>query len=222
MAAEERDITAQASIDVTGKTITTYILYHAAAKLRDMQQGEVLEVLTDAFEPIEGDVRAWCRMTGHTLAAVRKDTDRERYQIEKGAQKASERKLAMVISHPGLEELLSPLGFALAAALAGSEVSIFFQGPATRVLKKGFQARLQGIGRFFSGFARSGMAKTGHIPPQEKLQQLRELGARFYICGPSMEHFGVKKSELAFDDVVVAEYVTFMEVMNEADVHIYP
>ena len=84
----------------------------------------------------------------------------------------------MIISHPGLEELLSSLGFALAAALGGGEDSLYFQGPAVRVLKRGFNARLQGIGRFFSAFARSGMDKTGHIPPQEKLRQLQDLGAK--------------------------------------------
>ncbi|MFQ5811701.1 MAG: DsrE family protein [Anaerolineae bacterium] len=116
---------------------------------------------------------------------------------------------------------LLPLGFALGAALEGIDVHIYFQGPATRVLTKNFKAQLQGINRPFSGFARKGMAKTGHIPPQDKLRQLRELGAHFYVCGPSMEHFKVKKSEFIFDDVIVAEYLTFMEIMNKADIHIF-
>ena len=61
----------------------------------------------------------------------------------------------------------------------------------------------------------------GHIPPQDKLRQLKELGVHFYICGPSMEHFGVKKNKLIFDDVIVAEYLTFMEIMDKADIHIF-
>ena len=60
-----------------------------------------------------------------------------------------------------------------------------------------------------------------HIPPQDKLRQLRQLGGRFYVCGPSMDHFGVKKSELVFDDAVVAEYFTFVEVMRSADIHVF-
>jgi len=65
------------------------------------------------------------------------------------------------------------------------------------------------------------MAKAGHLPPQEKLEQLKELGTRLYICGGSMDPFGVKKSELIFDDVIVAEYLTFLEVMDDADIHIF-
>jgi len=53
------------------------------------------------------------------------------------------------------------------------------------------------------------------------LEQLKELGTRLYICGGSMDPFGVKKSELIFDDVIVAEYLTFLEVMDDADIHIF-
>jgi hypothetical protein len=58
---------AQASIDMTGKTITTYIVYHAAVKLREMNEGEVLEIVTDGFTAIESDIKAWCRMSGQAL-----------------------------------------------------------------------------------------------------------------------------------------------------------
>jgi predicted peroxiredoxin len=65
------------------------------------------------------------------------------------------------------------------------------------------------------------MAKTGHIPAQDKLRQLRRLGAHLYVCGPSMQHFKVKRDDLIFDDVAVVEYLTFMAVMQQTDVHIY-
>jgi predicted peroxiredoxin len=39
---------------------------------------------------------------------------------------------------------------------------------------------------------------VGHIGPQEKLAELRELGARIYVCGPSMEHFRVREEDLIF------------------------
>jgi predicted peroxiredoxin/TusA-related sulfurtransferase len=209
------------SIDLRGKKITTYILHEAVAALSEMSLGEVLELVTDRFEPIEGDVSAWCRMTGHKLVAVERDGEAQRFAIEKSEVQPSGRQLTLVISNPGLEELLSPLGFALAAALAGTQVYIYFQGPAVRILTAGFKGSLQGLGRPFSGFARKGMAEIGHSPPQEKLRQLQTLGARFYACGPSMEHFGVKKDSFAFEDVVVSEYVAFMELMQKADIHIF-
>ncbi len=214
-------IQAEESIDMRGKQITTYILYHAVQTLQQMHEGEILEIVTDNFEAIESDIRAWSRMTGHTVLEVEKETAYERYYIQKAQSIPQSKQVAMVISNAGLEELLSPLGFALGAALEGMEVHLYFQGPGVRVLKQGFQAKLSGWGRPFSGFARRGMAQMGHIPPQEKVRQLRELGAHFYICGPSMQVFKVKKEELIFDDLTVAEYLTFMEIMKNADIHLY-
>jgi predicted peroxiredoxin len=186
-----------------------------------MQEGEILEVNTDKFEAIENDINAWSRMTGYSLLEMETGNTYQRYFIKKINIKKRERKLAMIISDPGLERLLSPLGLALSAALSGTDVYLYFQGPAIRVLKKNFKAKLSGIQKPFSSFARKEMPKAGHLPPQEKLVQLKELGARVYICGGSMDPFGVKKSDLIFDDVIIAEYLTFLEIMNSADIHIF-
>ncbi|MEW6603038.1 MAG: DsrE family protein [Nitrospirota bacterium] len=214
-------IPADQSIDMRGKTITTYILFHAAKKLDRMATGEVLEISTDKFEAIENDIGSWCRMTGHTLVTSETGDHFQRFYIKKSDAKKTGGKFAIIISDPGLEDLLTPLGLALGAALKGDEVHLIFQGPAVRVLKKGFRGDLKGIWKPFSVFARKGMAKTGHLPPQEKLSQLKELGARIYMCGPSMQHFGVKKQELIYDDVVIGEYMTFIEVMSRADMRFF-
>jgi len=214
-------IPANRSIDMRGKTITPFIIYYTVKILKDMQVGEVLEVNTDKFEAIENDINAWSRMTGNSLIEMETADTYQRYYIQKVDQKKNERKLATIISDPGLENLLSPLGMALSAALSGTGVYLYFQGPAVKVLKKEFKAKLSGIQKPFSSFARKAMAKAGHLPPQEKLEQLKELGARLYICGGSMDPFGVKKSELIFDEVIVAEYLTFLEVMDDADIHIF-
>jgi len=129
--------------------------------------------------------------------------------------------VAIVVSTDGLEGLLSLLGFALAAALGGAEVALYLQGPAVRVLAPGFRARLHGLGRPFSRLARAGLEKAGHAAPAEKLWQLQALGATLYACGPSLQHFRVAADRLAFDDVIVCEYLSFMEVMRQADVQLY-
>jgi predicted peroxiredoxin/TusA-related sulfurtransferase len=209
------------SIDLRGKTITTYILYFTVEKLQHMHQGEVLEVITDNYEAIHTDIQAWTRMTGHILKSTEKKEHYYIFYIEKSSPTEVDSQLAMVISSKGLTELLSPLGFALGAALEGIDVHLYFQGPGVKVLKQGYQAKLPGLGRPFSNTARKGMANSGHIPPQEKLQQLHELGAHIYICAGSMDHYKVKKEELIFDDIIVAEYLTFMEVMHSADIQLY-
>lgn len=214
-------ITTRNTLDRRGKTITTFVIYDVVQRLNDMEVGEVLEVLTDDFEAFPPDIVAWCETTGHRLVASEHATDGLRFLIEKRPPLAKDTKLAMVISNQGLEELLSPLAFALAAALEGIDVHLYFQGPAVRVLAEGFRPKLKGWGRPFSRMAAAGMTKSGHIPAQEKLGQLRSLGAHFYMCAGSMDHFKVHTEDLIFDDLPLVEYLTFMKVMEEADIHIY-
>ena len=209
------------SIDTRPKTITTAIGYEARMALESLADGEVLEVVTEDFEPIEADLQVWCRSSGQRLVRSEHTAEGLRFLIEKGPTEAGNKSLAMVISTDGLEELLSPLSFALAAALEGIETYLYFQGPGVRVLSRGFKPRLRGWARPFSRFAAAGLAKVGHLPAQEKLRQLRSLGARVYVCGPSLQHFKVSKDELVFDDLPLVEYLSFMALMEHADVHVY-
>ncbi len=214
-------LTAHESIDLRGKTITTYVLYYTVEKLQNMHEGEILEVVTDDYKAIENDILAWTRMTGHKLRDHVEEENYYIFYIEKSSPIEVESSLAIVISNNGLTELLSPLGFALAAALEGIDVYLYFQGPGVKILKQGYRAKLKGFGRPFSNAARNGMAKAGHISPQDKLQQLKSLGAHIYVCAPSMDRFKVRQDELIFDDVVLAAYMTFTEIMHNADIQIY-
>jgi predicted peroxiredoxin/TusA-related sulfurtransferase len=204
-----------------GKTITTFIAYETLKRLGDLADGESLELLTDAREEIDNDIRTWCRTRGQELTDAGHADGSQRYLITRRPLRSSGKRYAAVISDAGLEELLSPLAFALAAALEGSDVSLYFQGPAVRVLAKGFSEHLHGPSRPFSRFARAGLAQAGHIRAQEKLRQLQALGGRLYACAGSMQHFRVTRSDLAFSDVTVAEYLTFMEAMARADIHAF-
>jgi TusA-related sulfurtransferase/predicted peroxiredoxin len=208
-------------LDVRGRTITTAIALAAGEELSALGIGDELELVTDAFPAIVTDLEAWCRQTGHRLTDVQAEDRSFHLRLRKGVPQRNARQVAVVVSSDGLEELLSPLAFALAAALGGARVAVYIQGPAVHLLAPGFQAKLSGLGRPFSRFARAGMAKTGHVAPAEKLRQLQRLGGALYVCAGSLDHFRVDPSRLAFDDVVVCEYLTFMEVMQQADVQLY-
>lgn len=214
-------ITTEQSLDRRGKTITTFIVFDAAAELRAMNDGEVLELVTDAYEPIKVDIESWCEATGLDLLSSETSESTFRFLIEKRTPKSTGSKLAMIISVAGLEELLSPLGFALAAALEGIEVSLYMQGPAVRVLRRGFRPRLRGWARPFSRFAAAQMTESGHIPAQEKLGQLRSLGGAIYVCGPSMQAFKVNREDLIFDDLEIVEYLTFTSIMADSDIQLF-
>lgn len=208
-------------VDARELTITTAIVSSVRDVLAGLQPGDELEVLTDAFPAIVPDLEAWCRASGNEYVGLADEGDGWRIRLRKGMPRRNDQRVAMVVSDDGLEELLSPLGFALAAAQGGAQVAIYLQGPAVHLLAPGFQARLQGFARPFSRFARRGLEKAGHVAPTEKLRQLQTLGARLYACGPSLEHFKVDATRLVFDDVLVCEYLTFMEVMQQADVQLY-
>lgn len=89
------------------------------------------------------------------------------------------------------------------------------------MLAQGYKARRHGPGRPFSRFPRIGLGKVGHLPPQVKIHQIQRLGTQIYACGPSMDHFKVPSSQLAFDDVIIAEYPTFARQTAGADIHLF-
>lgn len=214
-------INAVQSLDRRGKSITTFVAYDAALALAALEEGEILEVLTDDFAPFVSDFETWCAAVGHRLVAAQREDGGLRLLIEKGPPKSQESSMAMVVSDAGLLELLSPLGFALGAALEGAAVHLYFQGPAVRVLTRSFRPRLQGWSRPFTRFAASGLRRSGHVSAREKLLQLQSLGAEIYACGPSMVRFKAREDEFFLEDVHVVEYLTFAAVMHEADVQLY-
>jgi predicted peroxiredoxin len=149
------------------------------------------------------------------------EADFKLYKIHTEQEQVRSGKMAIILSNQGLEELLSPLGFVWAAAVSRMDVHIYLQGPAVRILKKGFVEKLNGFNSIFSGFARKGLRTIGHIPLRNKIMELKELGAKFYLCQPSMDHFKVKNSDLIFEEVIIAEYVTFLEVLKDADIRFF-
>ena len=210
------------TMDLRGLTITTAIMAATLEKLEDMAVGDELDVLVERAPGIVPDLEAWSRVTGNSVSFVDGAATSQRVHIRKGSAKPNERSVAIVVSHDGLLELLSPLGFALGAAQEGARVSVYLQGPAVHVLRPGFSPTLPWPMRPFSLFARPRIEASGHVAAIEKLRQLQLLGGRIYACAPSMERFGVDPTDLRLNDVTVCEYLTFMEVMQEADVQLYP
>ena len=86
-------IAANTSIDMRGKTITTFILYETVKQLQRMSDGDVLEIVTDNYAAIESDMNAWSRMTGQKLLEVEKNATYHRYYVEKASFKKSGKKL---------------------------------------------------------------------------------------------------------------------------------
>jgi predicted peroxiredoxin len=107
------------------------------------------------------------------------------------------------------------------SALGAGRSDTSWWAPAVRVLTRSFSEKLAGWQRPFSAVARRGLGKCGHPPPQQKLRQLNELGARIYVCGPSMAHFKVTADEFFLPGIAIAAYATFVEQMNRSGVHVF-
>ena len=208
-------------IDFSGKKITAFILNDVVQQLKSLDKGETIKIKVDNYEALDNDLLAWSKLTGNQVGVLESNANYKIYKIEKIKDLKSTNKFAIIISEKGLEELISPLGFAWAAAVSGMEVHIYIQGPAVNIMKKGYKEKLKGFSSIFSGFARKGLLEIGHIPPQEKIIELKKLGANFYLCQPSMDHFKVKKSDLIFTDIITAEYITFLEVLKDSDIKFF-
>lgn len=210
------------ALDLRDLTITTAIGYAVTEALDGLSEGDTLDVRVGDVPAVLTDLQTWAAATGRELTVIPGDRGERRLRLTKHVPVTEPRHVAMVISEAGLEESLSPYSFALAAALEGARVSLYIQGPAVRHLRPGYRPTLPWPMRPFSRFARRGLESSGHVAPIEKLRQIQHLGGRIYACGPSMGHFGVDPSDLALEDVTICEYLTFMAVMQEADVQLYP
>jgi predicted peroxiredoxin/TusA-related sulfurtransferase len=215
-------VEAPSTLDLRDLTITTAIGYAVTEALDELAEGDALDIRVGDTPAVLTDLKTWATATGNELVITPDDGHERRLRLTKHAPPAQRRHVAMIISAAGLEESLSPYSFALAAALEGARVSLYIQGPAVRHLQPGYKATLPWPMRPFSRFARRGLESSGHVAPITKLRQLQHLGGRVYACGPSMDHFGVDPSDLALGDVTICEYLTFMAVMQEADVQLYP
>jgi TusA-related sulfurtransferase len=113
-----------AVVDARRLTITTAIAWALHEQFASLDVGDEIELETDPFPAIVPDLEAWCRARGHELFEVWRNGRSWRLTLRKGAPRRNEDRVAVVVSSDGLTELLLPLGFALAAALGGAQVSV--------------------------------------------------------------------------------------------------
>jgi len=56
--------------------------------------------------------------------------------------------------------------------------------------------------------------------PQESILILEDLGARFYICGPSMSGYGVHEQDLIVAKYTLGAVVTWADLLARSDIHV--
>jgi predicted peroxiredoxin/TusA-related sulfurtransferase len=196
-----------------GNGMTTDIVARAINRLDAMAHGEILALKVDAGEAIDSDLRAWCEATGNHLIRVDDFGESRTYHIEKGVPLSVVHRMALVLSSDEHDHLAAPLSLALAAALEGVEVSIFFEGDAVSILTHDYVR--EGPRRWMRRIGRAARAEA-HI----RVQQIHDLGGDLYACARAVAARSLTPGAFAFDRVVQAEYLTFLPVMEEADIQL--
>ncbi|MFQ5891745.1 MAG: sulfurtransferase TusA family protein [Candidatus Methanofastidiosia archaeon] len=221
---KEESQTQKASVIVHGTWKPHMVAYRIIKEMKNMDKGAVVEVITKDNEGILKDINTWCEATGHIfLGSEKKGEKMLSSLIQKGEPKKNDHKMTVIISTVSLEHVLYPLDQALAGAVLGMEVNIVFEGAGVRLLKKDYRSKLSGlIGGLFTGFVKRIMKKEIGWPlPQETITMLDDLGAHFYICGPSMFGYKVQEEELTIEKYTIAAHLTWTDLLANTDIHIF-
>jgi predicted peroxiredoxin len=57
--------------------------------------------------------------------------------------------------------------------------------------------------------------------PQESILALEDLGARFYVCSPSMFGYGVHEQDLIVSKYTLGAVVTWADLLAHSDIHVF-
>jgi len=193
----------------------------------------MIELLIPNSKGILYDISTWCEATGNKLVSSElsseaRDEDMH-VVIQKGTptgnaqegEREKEKKMTVIISTADLDWVVAPLDRALAGTVLGMDVSVIFEGAGVKLLQKGYRATRSGL---FGGFrtmrVECGLRDSGCPLPSEAIAMLEELGAKFYVCGPSMDANGVRQEELVVERSVVASHVTWVSMLAHSDVNV--
>jgi TusA-related sulfurtransferase/predicted peroxiredoxin len=212
-----------ARVDVRGTWKPYMVSYEIIKKMRGLQKGTVVEVITKDNEGILNDIKTWCNATGHVLLGSEKRGGLRSSLIQKGEPKKNERKMTVVISTASLLHVLFPFDKAIGGAVLGMDVNVLFEGAGVRLLKRGYQSKLPGaIGGLFTGMVEKTIKREiGQPIPKESIAILEDLGAHFYLCGPSMFGYKVLEEELTVKNYTIAAVTTWVDLLADSDVNIF-
>ncbi len=199
------------------------VAYEVIKALRGLDTGSVVEVITNDDQGLLNDLGVWCPVTGHELLGVQRGEGQARVLIRKAEPKRSDRVMTVIMSTASLEHAVYPLDKALAGAVLGMDVNMVFEGAAVRLLKRGYRPRLSGLaGSVFTAVVERVMKnQIGWPTPQESILFLEDLGAKFYICGPSMSGYGVHEQDLIVGTYTLGAVVTWADLLARSDIHIF-
>ena len=213
----------QLVVDARGTWKPYRVAYEIIKAVRPLDTGSVIEVITKDDQGLLNDLGIWCQATGHDLLSTQPGPGEARLLIRKAEPKRSGQKMTVIMSTASLEAAVYPLDKALAGAALGMDVNVVFEGAAVRLLRRGYRPRLSGLaGGLFTAKVEGVMKKEIGWPlPQEAILILEDLGARFYVCSPSMSGYGVREQDLIVGKYTLGAVVTWADLLARSDIQIF-
>jgi predicted peroxiredoxin/TusA-related sulfurtransferase len=209
-------------VDARGTWKPYRVAYEVIKALRPLDAGSVVEVITKDDKGLLNDLGIWCHATGHELLATQPGDGEARLLIRKGEPVHNGKTMTVIMSTASLEHAVYPLDKALAGAVLGMDVNVVFEGAGVRLLKRGHRSRLSGLagGLFTAMVERVMKTQIGWPLPQESIRILEDLGAHFYLCGPSMFGYGVQEQDLIIGEHTMGAVITWADLLARADIQI--
>jgi predicted peroxiredoxin len=198
-----------------------YLLIQA---LRRKDSEAVVELVIKDDKGILKDIATWCSKTGYQLICSEPGKEGEtRCLIQKGEEKRNDKIMTVMISTAHLEDVAYPFDKALGGAVLGMQVNVVFEGAGVRLLKRGYRASLSGFwGRMFTTVVENVMKdKIGWPLPQDAISMLEELGANFYVCGPSLLGYGVREEDLVVKHHTMGGTITWIDLLARSNVSVF-
>jgi predicted peroxiredoxin len=198
--------------------------YAVIQELSHKDSEAVVELVIRNDKRILKDIATWCSTTGYQLICSEPGEENElRCLIQKGEQKRNDKTMTVVISTANLEDVAYPFDKAIGGAVLGMQVNIVFEGAGVRLLKRGYRAPPSGFwGRIFTTVVENVMKdKIGWPLPQDAIAMLEELGANFYVCGPSLVGYGVREEELVAKNHTLGGTITWIDLLAQSSVNVF-
>lgn len=211
-------------VDASGTWKPYMVTYEVIKAMRGAAPGTVFEVMSKDNKGLLQDLRTWCEVTGNEFESLPPSGgDLALSLVRKGEPRANDRTMTVVISTASLEHVVFPFDKAIAGAVLGMQVNVVFEGAGVRLLKRGYRSKLSGVaGRPFTSMVERVMRRRIGWPlPGPSVEVLEDLGAQFYICGPSMFGYGVKEDELVVRRYTIGAVVTWAQLLARSDIQVF-
>jgi len=132
-------------------------------------------------------------------------------------------KMAIIISDPSLDRILTPLVFAMKAASAGMEVDILFSNWAVTALKKGGAEKLgfSGDHAQMEAWLRDRVEKAGFTMDLVKIiKQMKATGKiNFYACALAAQIWDIATEELIPEAELMGPGTFILEYVSKAKIN---